>query len=276
MTFFRNEPTSPPPEDSPAAEGGSLSHSARSRPLFKQDASPLANNLPAGQMSLSDYVARHFQEDNGADSPNATPVLSRLVTPTTEAESALKSSRNAGLVLNSLDVELASGLEQYLPTPAFRLKVVKKRLSGEVRAIRSRLAQYENLPEQSPEIRGAAEALRNRLAVLEIHEKEINAQLMAMFGGGNLIYPLLRWAARFRSRVHPDKSRIVRWLGRWIYGRGYTDMESNGARLENLLGLLTVRLDDKTTSTTEISQLMNQYEHTLHRAETLAERFKPR
>lgn len=280
MTFFLNDQ---PPEQSSdrSSEGEALeqatSHSPRSKPLFKQDTT-LPESLSGQHISLSAYISKHLENQEQAPAEEIATAV-----PASWSFAPPKPKRppggEDGQYLNSLDVELAAGLEQYLPTPLFRLRVMKKRLDGEINELRMRLNKYSRLPNPSQDMKDRAEAVRARLATLEAHERQVSLDLASAMAFGPLMYKLSQGSQDLGDSLGGFRKGF-QWLRSFvlgfIYGKTYLALETEGKNLRNLQELFSDRLKDKTTSSAELGQILNRYEQMLRQIENQAEQLKPR
>jgi len=280
MTFFQNDQPPGQSLETPSQEGvvePVISHSARSKPLFKQDTT-LPESLSGQHISLSAYISKHLENQEPALDETSAPVA-----PVSWGFGPAKAQRppggEDGQYLNSLDVELAAGLEQYLPTPLFRLRVMKKRLDGEINELRMRLNKYNRLPNPSQDMKDRAAAVRARLDTLEAHERQVSRDLASAMAFGPLMYNLSQGAQHFGNGLGGFWEGL-QWLKTrvmgLIYGQTYLELEYEGKNLRNLQELFADRLQDKTASSAELGQILNRYEQMLRRMETQAERLKPR
>src|SRR5690606_1515760 len=124
--------------------------------------------------------------------------------------SASRSSAPHGLGqrLNSLDIELGAGLEQYLPTPLFRLRVMKKRLSDEIAELRGTLNKYARLPEHSPDLKRRIQSLQEHLFTLEIHQAQVDAELELYLSDSSVLYGFIKQFQAWKEIA----SRAASWL----------------------------------------------------------------
>lgn len=262
MTFFlNNQPPSPERE----GEEKPASHSPKSAPLFKQE-STSSDPLGGKPLSLSAYISQHLDTQK-AETPTIKP--GNVFNPA-KAPKQPVGHATVGQFLNNLDVELASGLEQYLPTPVFRLRVMKKRLDGEIAELRSLLNKYNRLPNPSPDMKERTSAVRHRLRVLEHHEARVSWQLAESLPMGMLFYRLSSVFAGSGHTVSNLLGRIWHGLARLVYGRSYVDMETAGIELMELETVFRRRMDDRTIASNELGQLLHRYEQTLSHAEKKA------
>ena len=273
MTFFLNNPPSQPEAAEP---GEAQSHSPKSSPLFKQDTT-LPDSLPGQHISLSAYISKHLQA-NEADAPALEAAPAQPAKLGFGAPEVKKPSANAldGQYLNNLDVELAAGLEQYLPSPLFRMRVMKKRLDGEIAELRLRLNKYERLPNPSPDMKERMDAVRSRLKTLLAHEREVSQQLASAMALGPLVYGLSRRTQGMGGFWQTGLQWWKSLLMRLVYGNAYFEIEAAGDNLRNLQELFAERLGDKTVSPAEISQILNRYEQTVRQMETKMQRLNTR
>jgi hypothetical protein len=272
MTFFLNDQ---PPEQDANETFTSGSHSAKTGPLFKQDPG-LTESLPGQHISLSAYISKHLQEQEQSslvDETTLSPSNPRFITATS-APPDKQQTAPLGQYLNSLDVELAAGLEQYLPTPMFRMRVMKKRLDGEIAELKMRLNKYERLPEQSPEFQERIKAVRARLAILEAHEQAVSKNLESTLAFGPLFYGLSRQTQGMNTWFSNNIGWIRQWVTRLFYGKTYLKIEAAGQELRELQEIFADRIQDKTASSAEISQILTRYEQAAQEIETLAQQFK--
>lgn len=259
MAFFQNEQ----PEEQPKA------------PLFKQEGGASGRHI-----SLSDYISKHLQE--GEKAPAAAP--GTPATPVAKAPAFLPPGKTAdetsfpqqsGMFLNSIDGDLTGGLEAYLPTPLFRFRVMKKRLDREIGELKTRLNKYERLAEKSKDMQERMLMMRQRIATLEAHERQVDRELAALLQFGPLMYWAFKRYESFQNWLAGATSNGGRWMGRLIYGKAYQQVETANEELAGLQTLFAERLQDPRVSGEEVSQLMNRYESTLHKMETAALQLKP-
>jgi hypothetical protein len=273
MTFFLNNP---PPEPNADEESTTTSHSARTRPLFKQDAA-LPESLSGQHISLSAYISKHLQEtERQVGKENQPAPTSNIGFGGSAVTTSSRTVAGAeGQYLNSLDVELAAGLEQFLPTPLFRLRVMKKRLDGEIGELKMRLNKYERLPAQSDTLRERIEAVRSRLATLEAHERQVSQELASAMAFGPTLYYWSRQVQGAGSWLSRCSMDIRQWITRLLYGPAYLEVEAYGEELQSLQELFADRMRDRSSSGSELSQILNRYEQAALQVENAALRLKP-
>ncbi|WP_373531015.1 hypothetical protein [Vampirovibrio sp.] len=267
MTFFQNDR---PPSSKPGEEERVLPHSPRSAPLFKQEASPLGP-LGGHPVSLGAYVAQHLNEQKQAPPAPVAPTPPRG-SFVNAAKPRRQPSEHAttGQFLNSLDVDLPSGLEQYLPTPVFRLRVVKKRLDGEIAELQGLLFKYKRLDQPSPDLRERISAVQHRLRVLENHERRVSWQLAEAIPMGVLCYQLSQMMGGLQQQWSRSSSAFWQRLVRFFYGQSYWVISAASVELMALESIYRKRMGDSGTPSAELGQLVNRYERTLAMAEKKA------
>lgn len=258
MTFFQNKP----PAHSEVSEAmDDASHSLRSEPLFKQD-TLLAETLSGQHISLSAYISKHLQDN----ATSAQPVKKSPVIPgkrfmlNSPVQTETDQERPQGQYLNSLDVEMGGGLEQFLPTPLFRLRVSKKRLDQEIAELTSHLSRYKRLPQQSPAMRQRIMTINARLAVLKTHEAKINAELASAFASGSFWYEMTAFSDKLKDNIAQQINQVQAIFKRLFYGEVYLERESRQYELQAIQELLSARLQERTPADVEISQLLMRYD----------------
>jgi hypothetical protein len=267
MVFFQNDQ---PPASQPDEQATNPTHSPRSAPLFKQEASPL-RSLNGQPVSLSAYIAKHLSTQK-AEATDQPPPVKAQGSFMNAAKPRRQPSEHAttGQFLNSMDVDLPSGLEQYLPTPVFRLRVIKKRLDGEIAELNSILTKYKRLDQPSPDIRERILAFQHRLRVLQNHERRVSWQLAEAIPMGVLCYQLSKIVSDRQQHLFPFFSGLWQRMLRLFYGPAYLAIEAANVELMELETIYRKRMGDSTTPSTELGQLVNRYERTMAMAEKKA------
>lgn len=275
MTFFL---TNSPEDREAEGQASTSSHSAKSRPLFKQD-DDLPDTLAGEHISLSAYISKHLQGNNNEDFIEEEPAPSAKAKPRTFPTPTYNSNSNQqkGLLLNRLDVEMPSGLEQYLPSPIFRLRVAKRRLDGEINLLRQRLAKYERLPNPAPDLQKQIALLKKQLISMEAHQAEISRQLSSNLGLLPTTYAMLQQGRTLGSLGHwltlgLQKLRIL--LITVFYGRAFLNLLSEGDEMEALKELYAERLKAGNGDEAELSAILNRFEQIAQRAEADARKVK--
>jgi hypothetical protein len=265
MAFFNTE--------SNQAENRTLSGQppAGGTPLFKQDAAP-GDQASGQRVSLSDYISRHL-----AEGQNSEPTTPAAAPRTSGAGSALNTpfhaykpkGGEAGRQLNQLDVDLSAGLEQYLPTPVFRLRVVKKRLDSEIAELKMRLNKYERLNDTSKEMQARSQEIRERVAMLELHEQAVSEELAGILRFGPFLYNLSKGFSGVGGGLDKLGTQVQSGLKGLFYGASYLEMEALSEKMRTLEEIMAERLKDPDTSDAEISHILNRYEQALHQTEAI-------
>jgi hypothetical protein len=243
-------------------------HSDKNRALFKQETS---GDNP--RISLRDYIAQHMNGEatgqetaprpSAAPAPPAFAAQARHPIPKPAAPDRVL----FGQRLNSLDVDMGAGLEQYLPTPLFRMRVMKKRLSDEIQELRDKLNKYERLPDHSPDLKNRIHALQEHLLVLELHQAQVDSELTLALSNASAFYPFVQQTRLFQEKVSEVLEQIRHGLMGILYGNAFRTVENANTELRLLQELFAERLQDKDTPDVELGQLLNRYEHTLRQLE---------
>lgn len=313
MTFFINQSANEEPEEerNPVA----APHSGKATPLFKQE--PVASeHLLGGRLSLSAYISRHLDlnaestpglavspdgppqaskntsKPNLSQSPQHTEIEKADVLHATPQEAADQHASHStrpsgqgvtGQYLNTLDGELTAGLEQYMPTPLFRLRVTKNRLDKELRALRGQLTKYERLPHKTPDMVERIQSLKYRLQVLEAHDRQVSQELNGFLAWGPWIHGIATLAAHVNALWHQPnplfQAITQQWLI-WIYGADYLAVADANNELRDLQNVLSDRLRDSQVSQEELGQLLSRhdqlYERARHQMAGVSSRFQNR
>lgn len=241
----------------------------------------------SSHVSLSDYISQHLSagstqsESHSSDagpqkqSPAPNPDTPGAFLTPFASRSDWQPTQPTGLFLNSIDGDLTAGLESYLPTPLFRLRVMKKRLHDEIQTLRGRLNKYERLPEKSPELDVRIQMLHNRLATLEDHQAQVHRELASMISMIPVLEFGLRWSNRLRAQVARFGGGMGQWLSRWFYGPAYLALQQNRQELQTLHQVFADHLHDPSATEQELSQLFNRYESTLAQVESATRQLTP-
>jgi hypothetical protein len=258
MAFFKNQPTEPEPNgDSPLAS----SQLGKGSPLFKQDAG-IGEKAPSPQLSLSDYISKHLKAAEEAATAKPLPQTNRqgaypLLLP--PAATTAPPGRE-GQFLNTIDGDLTAGLEQYMPTPLFRLRVTKKRLDTEISDLKGRLSKYERIPEKGKDLEECIQTFKERLRILEAHEAQVAEELSAMLTMGK---PVAWFMQQFHGQAQwlPNLFQTLwRWVLQGRYGKAYVDASTATEELQMLQDVLAERLADPQVSQQELGRILSRYD----------------
>lgn len=242
------------------------------QPLFKQD--PLPGNV-GGHLSLSAYISQHLEKSVSKEAPAPEPPAYRFgpaVRPQQEAEPG--EYRPEGQFLNTLDVDLTAGLEQYMPTPVFRLRVMKKRLDTEIADLRMRINKMERLPNQPRELRENIAVIRRRIRTLEYHEQRVSRQLAALLTMGPFFYGIARRYEALQGWIAEGWAMLAAWVSRILFGPAREQLTQLHSELRTLTEVLDDRIRDNVVTEAEISHLINRYETTLREMEAASVRMQ--
>ena len=281
MTFFRNNPAhgesqQPATENTDAltALSESSPYSGKSQPLFKQG-NVLPDTLAGQHISLSAYISKHLQDTEGNPAlaePESSTATGFRTFPTPAGKVAQHAT---GQILNSLDVEMAAGLEQYLPSPLFRLRIAKKRLDREITELRQRLNKYDRLPEQSPELKERIASLKIKLKALEANLRHVNEQLVPNPGWGRLLNSLSQPGRWVRRMLHSGLMQLRAGLLTVFYGHKFWEMQHSSNEIVYLKELYAEHLKDHSNADAELSAILHRFEQVVQRMEQGAKQTKP-
>ena len=243
-------------------------YSAKKQALFKHDP---PSHLES-RLSLSDYIAKYLHSDNEPHESKTLNPASPFLPVTAVEQNHTRGI--AGLRLNNLDIEMGAGLEQYLPTPLFRLRVIKKRLQGEIEALRNYLNKYERVQHVSTDLQQRVQALQEKLQTLEAHAHQVDAELASLLAEKSLLYQVSRAGFLWQNLTTKLWKETHAILMKILYGVSYQTIKTANNHLRTLQELFSVRIQEHQSSDVEISQLLNQYEQTLNQLETAEKQLK--
>ncbi len=230
---------------------------------------------PATQGSLHAIIQQHVQQ-HSAQPDSSSPAL-RKGSPFQLPNSY--SGKTTGIQLNNLDSELAAGIEQYLPTPSIRLRVIKTRLSEEIKNLQGKIARYEsmssalspNRPNQG--INETLLQLKERVRVLEQHEQKVSAELEDMYSHGTLFQQLAQGIHDVQGKLHQGLQQVNDTIPLLLNLGPMRQERLQAAQLQKDLTLyqrvLEEQMKQPTLSTDEISQIVNQSERALRELEEI-------
>jgi hypothetical protein len=274
MTFFL---TGQPDEAANEENTASSPPAHKSNPLFKQD-NMLPERLAGEHLSLSAYISKHLQDyTSDSASQNQQNLLSGELTP--PRTHASKESHATGVYLNSLDVEMAAGLEQYLPSPIFRMQIAKRRLDGEIQELRQRLAKYEKLTEHATDMQAQISALRSRLAAMERRRENLGQQLSANLGVIPRLYAMLQQKSKRPDWLLKSGEKLKTLLLAMFYGPSYFNVQTDRMELQGLQELyaecLKVRGNGEGKVDADLEAIVNRFEQVAQGSEMHVLNLKP-
>ncbi len=272
MEFFKLEPAETDDGTLQAPLSGESPPESRTQPrqpLFKQD--PLPGVELGNHVSLSAYISRHLEGGRQA-APEGSPTLPGPLPP--PAGSETREYKPEGQFLNTLDVDMTAGLEQYMPTPLFRLRVMKKRLDGEIADLRQRVNKMERLNDQPRELRENIEVIRRRIATLEAHQRQVSRQLEALLAMGPLFFEISQVYERWQAWLGRGFDRAQAGVANLLFGPARQELVQLGEELGALTEVLDERFRDATVTQSEISHLINRYDATLRQMEAASLRMR--
>jgi hypothetical protein len=176
-------------------------------PVSPDVTTPAGNALPSLRQFLTDHLAQQQHDwllettqtvgaSSSLSSPptQSTPPEAHPVGPTlpdnNEADNneenltpfeqfarrGLWQPVQSGQYFNSLDTETPSGIEQLLPTPTFRFKIMRNRIQAEITDIQTQLANYQHLRLPPVGLAQKIAPLQERLRTLQQHDLELAFQ----------------------------------------------------------------------------------------------------
>ncbi len=225
------------------------------------DAAPAQNGL-----SLQQLVQQRMAQPDAPPLP-APPMKSGIQQRPTFNIAAAKAPPSAlapnGNQLNAIDTEWAAGIEQMLPTPIFRLRVMKERLIREGAELDNELAHYLALP--TPSARKQAQQIRQKLYTLRRHETKVDAQLAALFTQRTVGFS---WVARWQYLTGwftRSTNTTAQWINPlyWLHRLDPTRkaMANANKKLQHIAQLTEKRLTDPTTTAQELADILTTYDN---------------
>jgi hypothetical protein len=289
MSFFRTNPSSdeagfesPESKNAEASTSPQPGQNAGGLPLFRQD-NALPETLAGEHISLSAYISKHLNGGDGegflagtASNPNQPDRPGPSVTSGfSSSNPGSQPPQQTGIYLNSLDVDMPAGLEQYLPSPIFRLRIAKKRIDGEINELRLRINKYDRLPEKPPALQEQVTLLKKRLAGLEKHQWEISQQLSADLSVVPALYALSQQGQSFEKLLNQGLAALRQGILTLFYGQAFLNVQADNDEMQYLRELYTERLKSGSSNEAELSAIINRFEQVAQRAEQDARKLKP-
>lgn len=204
-------------------------------------------------------------------SPSTEPVKRKKPTFTRPAQ--VTPHHAGGHQLFGLDTELNAGIEPLLPTASTRLRIQKERMAKERAELEKQLTEYQAITSPSNTVVEKISTLRKKLLTLKRHESHVNYKLTRMFSQGSGVFRL--W-----QQWNQVKATSAQWLNKvgnalnvkqLLYQVDPTRAKVNNlnTRLNELTHVLNTQMAQKTLQSDELSDVMNQYDRTLKRVNTL-------
>lgn len=167
-----------------------------------------------------------------------------------------------GNQLNAVDTQWAAGIEQLLPTPIFRLRVMKERLVRERGELEAELDQYLAL--KTPSSQAQVKQLRQKLYTLQRHETRVDAQIKALFYQRNGGFGWFTLWQRSSQGIKQWFSMAKRWLSplHWLYKADPVRQQLANAnrKLSHVTQLTEKRLSDPTITAAELADMLSTYD----------------
>lgn len=238
-----------------------------------------------GYTSLKSFIQNHLNreqvlsttedtlEDDTADNFDDDITYEALMSGTPRL-----TNENTGYRLNEIDTECNAGIEHYLPTVVFRLRVMQERLTKEVAALAQELQNYQCLRQPSAETQEKITQLTLRLETAKLHQQQVDIQLNELMAsqsfGFKVTHQFSGWLAPFGYLNQQLKQLLD--LSLWLRRIDPTRerLYHTCQQLETLNQVLENGLENAYTPKTEITDVLTQYEQTLTEIEHLKEALK--
>ncbi len=235
----------------------------------------------SGYTSLRSFIKKRLNGSNDEASEESGPLFK------TEAVFEHKIPVNAlvtrgGNRLNAIDTEWSAGIEHYIPTPTFRLRVMKERLNKELAELEDELQRYQFLNHPSEETRHKIHQLTLRVETTRLHLERVNLQLddimMSQSPFFNLFMKLSIFAIPLTTpwTVYWEAlNRFIdvhQWLRRIDPSRA--QLNQYAQQLSTLNIVLEKGVNNPLVEASEISDVINQYELTVKQIEQLQTELK--
>jgi hypothetical protein len=181
--------------------------------------------------------------------------------------------------INSIDTQFTAGLEQFLPTPAIRFRIIKERLATEMTQLVAQIEKYETLLQPPPDIQTKIQSMHLRLSNLKRHDEAIDKELAQLAKVQNAwMYQTTHWSFQVVAGVQQG----WQWMTGWIQPRKWAEkwdpkrfqMISLNRRLSTLQEVMQDQMSHSAPSSVEMSTLVNQYDQTLKQLEHLSAHYK--
>jgi len=228
------------------------------KPCVKPDDTMTGEGLPSLQHRIAQHLSRQGER------PFSEPAQAF------ETDGKDETTRLTGARLDAQDITLVAGLEQYLPTPMFRFRVMKKRLSGTIAALEARLGQYQSLTNPPASLTQRMTLLEEQLLILKLKEQQVDEHLSRIIPYGCFWYTLSRYAQRMTDMTDGFSRRLYRIVMRCLQGPRYQDVQATCQQLTTIHALMRERLNDYAVSAEEMAQLLVYYDQTLARSKALS------
>lgn len=234
--------------------------------LSKEQAYPSLQDYIKQQLKTLDPESSHTESLEQAEDEGRSAQGGVVINPFGQAVTHDKKKLD-GIYLDCLDVELPAGLEQFLPTEIFRLRVQKKRLEQEIGVLKQILLRCQKLATLTPSTVSRIARIKEHLYVLERKNRSIAIELSESAQFGSVlkkimaVFSLITQAARYEGFARWIENCVTYFLVK-LHGQSYQAVRQAKNELNALKDMYTDIDKQKKLQSEEISQIVNNYEWT--------------
>ncbi|MBY0450178.1 MAG: hypothetical protein K2X01_06080 [Cyanobacteria bacterium] len=260
----------------------------------------------ADNISLRSYISRHLENqmqqelEDLSDSPDsfdqdnpdsAAPLsqragkakaglLSSQLNPFYQSSANDPASSKNGYQLNALDTELSAGIEQYLPTPIVRLRIVKERLVRDIATVERRLEQFRSMTVLSSEAKEKLALLEQRYLSLKAHEAQVSDELTMLLAKQSWVFRLIQQVQHLNHNVQntgaplAEMASLSYWMGK-LDPQKETLVNLN-SHLKDVKEVLADHYQRPSLASHEIAEIVNHYDHVVRELDLLADEIRAR
>jgi chromosome segregation ATPase len=221
--------------------------------------------------SLRSYLSKRiFQNTLEPAAPKPGPLLFKLPAESNHTSAQVLNGNR----INSLDSQMASGLEQYLPSPAIRLRITKERLEKEISGLQIQVARYHAIQDPPPDLGQKIQELQGRLTALKEHGHQIDIELEALYTNSSVLFRVVTVLQTMQNRSAQFIQDVAQrampetWL-RQLNPTRYKLVTLN-QRLSDLTNVLRAQTDIGIPSSMEVQTLVSEYDQLLQEVEKVA------
>lgn len=226
-----------------------------------------------GVESLSNYISKHLQnrQADHSQQEESTASVSELSQELYPAFH-LSHGQTTGRILHHYDSQLSNDhLEQYLPTPAIRLHIMRGRLNKELNAIYTELNQYSQL--DGVAYQSKVEALEERAYLLKRKIFDLDIQISNL----NPLQAAFKKLQKLTDQVlGPMQSHRSGWVGMLNRDPLKEEIAETNTELASLQQILANHVHDPSFTPEQLARLVYQYDAKLKYVERLIDDLKHR
>lgn len=253
--------------------------------IFKESLS-VEEEEKTAHPSLRSYLSKRIFQNLQSPDPSAQPTQpvqkpERFPLPTSFGGND-GPDQNAinGNQLNSLDTDMSAGLEQYLPTPAIRLRIIKERLGEEIAQLKTLVDSYQEVKNPPPDVAKRIDGLKNRLHTLKEHERKVDEELAALYSNSSLVFKITNTLQSLQNKTGEKVQQVASQLSpieimHKVDPERY-EIAMLNQQLVNLADVLEESFTSRNLSGTEIETLVTQYDQTIRQVDQIAENLRGR